>query len=236
MQGVKSSIRISKLSFAVLLVFCFASLGLFVSYWFARQAELRDLSKQESALRGELEQLNAIGKWTIDYVKINKALAYLSKNRLTEEQREMLTEQIWQISRSYATDPLLILAVVAQESHGNPNARGRMQSGAYSGALGLMQIKLETAKKMGAHFRLSIETEEDLLKPEINVTVGTAYLIRLISKYGNWKDALIAYNLGHSAVDRMLESGKPLPTRYYEHVISKYQNLTSIDFLETNGP
>lgn len=232
---MKSSIRISKLSFAVLLVFCFASLGLFVSYWFARQAELRDLSKQESALRGELEQLNAIGKWTIDYVKINKALAYLSKNRLTEEQREMLTEQIWQISRSYATDPLLILAVVAQESHGNPNARGRMQSGAYSGALGLMQIKLETAKKMGAHFRLSIETEADLLKPEINVTVGTAYLIRLISKYGNWKDALIAYNLGHSAVDRMLESGKPLPTRYYEHVISKYQDLTRINFLETNG-
>ncbi len=236
MQGVKSSIRISKLSFAVILVLCFASLGLFVSYWFARQAELRDLSKQESVLRGELEQLSAIGKWTIDYVKINKALAYLSKNRLTEEQREMLTEQIWQISRSYATDPLLILAVVAQESHGNPNARGRMQSGAYSGALGLMQIKLETAKKMGARFGLSIETEEDLLKPEINVTVGTAYLIRLISKYGNWKDALIAYNLGHSAVDRMLESGRPLPTRYYEHVISKYRNLTSIEFLDVNVP
>lgn len=233
---MKSSIRISKLSFAVILVLCFASLGLFVSYWFARQAELRDLSKQESVLRGELEQLSAIGKWTIDYVKINKALAYLSKNRLTEEQREMLTEQIWQISRSYATDPLLILAVVAQESHGNPNARGRMQSGAYSGALGLMQIKLETAKKMGARFGLSIETEEDLLKPEINVTVGTAYLIRLISKYGNWKDALIAYNLGHSAVDRMLESGRPLPTRYYEHVISKYRNLTSIEFLDMNVP
>jgi soluble lytic murein transglycosylase-like protein len=168
-------------------------------------------------------------------VKIAKALDYLSKNRLTEEQREMLTEQIWQISRSYATDPLLILSVVAQESHGNPNARGRMQSGAYSGALGLMQIKLETAKKMGAHFGLKVETEEDLLKPEINVTVGTAYLIRLISKYGNWKDALIAYNLGHSAVDRMLEKGTPLPTRYYEHVIAKYRDLMSIDFLETSG-
>ena len=155
---------------------------------------------------------------------------------VTEEQREMLTEQIWQISRSYATDPLLILSVVAQESHGNPNARGRMQSGAYSGALGLMQIKLETAKKMSAHFGLQIETEEDLLKPEINVTVGTAYLIRLISKYGNWKDALIAYNLGHSAVDRMLESGKPLPTKYYEHVISKYRKLTGIDFLGTSSP
>ena len=214
------------------MVFCFGALGLFVSYWFTRQADLGELARQETELRGELEQLDTWGKWTIDYVKINKAIAYLSKNRLNEDQREMLTEQIWQISRSYTTDPLLILAVVAQESHGNPNARGRMQSGAFSGALGLMQIKLETAKRMGAHFGLRIETEEDLLKPEINVTVGTAYLIRLISKYGNWKDALIAYNLGHSAVDRMIERGEPRPVRYYEHVVAKYRKLTNIDFLE----
>lgn len=193
--------------------------------------EQTSLAKEETVLRGELEQLSTWGKWTVDYVKIDKALAYLSKDRFTQEQRTMLTEQIWQISRSYATDPLLILAVVAQESHGNPNARGRMQSGKFSGALGLMQIKLETAKKMGDRFGLPIEKEEDLLRPEINVTVGTAYLMRLIAKYGNWKDALIAYNLGHSAVDKMLEKGTPLPTRYYEHVVSKYRNLTQLSFL-----
>lgn len=229
---MKSNIRISKPVFAMALVLCFGGLGLFVSYWFARQSELDNLARVETELRGDLEKLDTWGKWTVDYVKINKAVAYLSKGRLNEQQMEMLTEQIWQNSRSYTTDPLLILAVVAQESHGNPNARGRMRSGSFSGALGLMQIKLETAKKMGARFGLRIETEEDLLKPEINVTVGTAYLIRLISKYGNWRDALIAYNLGHSAVDRMLERGIPLPTRYYEHVIAKYRNLTSIDFLD----
>ncbi|MCQ2108239.1 MAG: transglycosylase SLT domain-containing protein [Fibrobacter sp.] len=206
-------------------------LGLFASYWFTRQMEQTSLAKEETVLRGELEQLSTWGKWTVDYVKIDKALAYLSKNRLTQEQRTMLTEQIWQISRSYAMDPLLILAVVAQESRGNPNARGRMQSGKFSGALGLMQIKLETAKMMGSHFGLKIEKEEDLLKPEINVTVGSAYLIRLIAKYGSWKEALIAYNLGHSAVDRLLEKGEPLPTRYYDHVISKYKDLTQISFL-----
>ena len=233
---MKSNVRISKLTFSIALVFCFGALGLFVSYWFTRQAEIRSLAEQETVLRGELEQLSTWGKWTIDYVKIHKALAYLSKNRLTEEQSEMLTEQIWQISRSYALDPLLIVSVVAQESRGNPNARGRKQSGKFSGAIGLMQIKLETAKKMGEHFGLVIESEEDLFKPEINVTVGTAYLIRLISKYGNWKDALIAYNLGHSAVDRMLESGTPLPTKYYKHVISRYRTLTNIDFLVTSSP
>lgn len=227
---MRSNLRISKRSFAIALVLCFGALGLFVSYWFARQEEWRSLAEQETELRGELQQLSIWGKWTVDYVKINKALVYLSKNRLTEEQREILTGQLWQISRSYAMDPLLILAVVAQESHGNPNARGRMRSGSFSGALGLMQIKLETAKKMGDRFGMQIESENDLLKPEINVTVGTAYLIRLISKYGNWKEALIAYNLGHSAVDRMLEQGTPLPTRYYEHVISKYNDLLSHAF------
>jgi len=28
----------------------------------------------------------------------------------------------------------------------------------------------------------------------------------------------------------MLQSGKPLPTKYYEHVISKYRNLMSLEF------
>ena len=131
---MKSSIRISKISFAVLLLFCFAALGLFVSYWFARQAEIRELSRQETVLRGELEQLSAIGKWTIDYVKINKALAYLSKNRLTEEQREMLTEQIWQISRSYATDPLLILSVRTGKPRKPECARSYAVGGLFGGA------------------------------------------------------------------------------------------------------
>ena len=76
-----------------------------------------------------------------------------------------------------------------------------------------------------------MESEEDLFKPEVNVTVGTAYLIRLIGKYGSWKEALVAYNLGHSAVDRMLERGQPLPLRYYERVISKYQVLVNRSFL-----
>jgi soluble lytic murein transglycosylase-like protein len=94
-----------------------------------------------------------------------------------------------------------------------------------------MQIKLETAQKMAARFGMRIESTEDLLKPEVNVTVGTAYLIRLIGKYGNWKEALIAYNIGHSAVDRMLEQGQPLPTGYYENVLAKYRNLANKSFL-----
>ncbi|MCQ2055316.1 MAG: lytic transglycosylase domain-containing protein [Fibrobacter sp.] len=228
---MKNNLQISPVF--TIVVFLAAALAL-VSFWGAwksRQDTLNDLAREEAELRGDLERLDTWGKWTIDYVKIDKAVNYLSKNRLSPEMSRNLTEQIWQISRSYALDPLLILAVVSQESHGNPNARGRTRSGKASGAMGLMQIKLETAQKMAMHFGLNVETPEDLLKPEVNVTVGTAYLIRLIGKYGSWKEALIAYNLGHSAVDRMLEQGIPLPTRYYEHVISKYWELAHLSFL-----
>ena len=208
-----------------------AALFSFVVFWGLQRKELDRLAKEEMALSLEVEQLNTIGNWTLEYVKIDKAVDFLSEKRLSKDARRRLTEQLWQISHAYSIDPLMVLAVVAQESHGNPNARGRMQSGAFSGALGLMQIKLETAQKMAWRFGLRVNSEEDLFKPEVNVTVGTAYLLRLIGKYGSWKEALIAYNLGHSAVDRMLERGQPLPLRYYERVISKYQMLVNRSFL-----
>ena len=228
---MKNSLRLSAplavVAFGLIIVVLFC----FVLYWGVQRSELEGLSRQEMALRSEIEQLEIIGNWTLEYVKIDKAVDFLSEKKLSEEARRRLTEQLWQISHTYSIDPLMILAVVAQESHGNPNARGRMQSGAFSGALGLMQIKLETAQKMAWRFGLRVNSEEDLLKPEVNVTVGTAYLIRLIGKYGNWKEALVAYNLGHSAVDRLLERGQPLPMRYYERVISKYTMLVNRSFL-----
>ncbi len=228
---MRNSVGLSAPVAAIALGLVIAVLLSFFFYWGVQRRELESLSRQEMSLRTEIEQLDVIGNWTLEYVKIERAVDFLSEKKLSEDSRRRLTEQLWQISHTYSIDALMILAVVAQESHGNPNARGRMQSGAFSGALGLMQIKLETAQKMAWRFGLRVDSEEDLFKPEVNVTVGTAYLIRLIGKYGNWKEALVAYNLGHSAVDRMLERGQPLPMRYYERVISKYKMLVSQSFL-----
>lgn len=214
----------------VILVALFGGMVFFGICWFSRQTTLNKLAVEEAALRSDLEQLETWGKWTIDYVKIDRALNYLSKNKLSSATCGVLTEQIWKISRSYYIDPLLILAVVAQESRGNPNARGRVKSGKESGAMGLMQIKLETAQLIGSRFGLVIESTEDLLLPEVNVAVGSAYLIRLLGKYGNLKAALMAYNLGHAAVDKMIANGQPLPSRYYDRVISKYWELARLSF------
>ncbi len=210
---------------SVLFVIGFAVLFSFASEWYSNRVKLENLAYQERILHNDLEHLEVVGKWTLDYVKIEKALTYMLGDRISDITFRILTEQLWQISQSYSLDPLMILAVVAQESRGNPLARGRFQSGRFSGAIGLMQIKLETAKAMGRRFGLIVEGEEDLLRPEVNVVVGSAYLIRLIGKYGKWREALVAYNLGHTAVDQLLEKNAPLPTVYYEGVVSKYKDL-----------
>ena len=80
---------------------------------------------------------------------------------------------------------------------------------------------------MGRRFGVIVESEEDLMRPEVNVVVGAAYLIRLIGKYGNLREALVAYNFGHSAVNKLLEKSAPLPTSYYEGVVAKYKDLVA---------
>ena len=212
---------------SILLVLCFAVLFTFANEWYSNRVKLENLTYRERQLHNDLEHLEVVGKWTLDYVKIEKALTYMLGDRISEVSFRILAEQLWQISQSYSLDPLIILAVVKQESRGNPMARGRFQSGRFSGALGLMQIKLETATKMGRRFGLIVESEEDLMRPDVNIVVGSAYLIRLIGKYGNLREALVAYNLGHSAVDKLLEKSAPLPTSYYEGVIAKYKDLVA---------
>ena len=224
---MKSSVRLSSMGVSILFIIIFAVFFTFASEWYTNKVELENLAYRERLLHNDLEHLEVVGKWTLDYVKIEKALTYMLGDRLPEVSFRILAENLWQISQSYSLDPLIILAVVAQESRGNPLARGRFQTGKFSGALGLMQIKLETAKSMGSRFGLVIETEDDLMRPEVNVVVGSAYLIRLIGKYGHLREALVAYNLGHSAVDKLLEKNAPLPTVYYEGVVAKYKDLVA---------
>ena len=194
--------------------------------------EIQNAEKKILNLKLEDENLQKYGLWTLDYFRIEKTLQKLSANKISTYTRTKLTETIWQISLKYNMDPLLILALVSQESRGNPNVRGRYKSGKESGAYGLMQIKLETAQTLCKKFGIRIETEEDLFKPENNIVLGTAYFVRLVGRYENIKHALIAYNLGHAHLDRLLASGKKIPTKYYDGVISKYFALTSsLNFL-----
>jgi soluble lytic murein transglycosylase len=107
-------------------------------------------------------------------------------------------------AREKHLDPALVAAVIYQESRFHSDARSS------SGAVGLMQLRPETAQGIalrtgGAAFQLS-----DLTDPAINIRYGAWYLKNLFQKYGNERLVLAAYNAGQGNVDRWLANGQQI--------------------------
>ena len=107
-------------------------------------------------------------------------------------------------ARNYDLDPALLAAVIYRESKFEADARSR------SGAIGLMQLRPDTAKGIAVHTGGSQFRVADLYDPEINVRYGAFYLRRLIRKYGQERLALAAYNAGQGNVDRWLAAGRQI--------------------------
>ncbi len=106
--------------------------------------------------------------------------------------------------------PALVLAVIAVESAGKPDA----VSGA--GASGLMQLMPDTAKRFGV---------TDSLKPEQNILGGVKYLDWLMQKFDNDPILVLAgYNAGEGSIRN--HSGVPpfAETRdYVPKVLAAFQ-------------
>jgi soluble lytic murein transglycosylase-like protein len=99
-----------------------------------------------------------------------------------------LATLIRSVAQDHAVTEALVKAVVAVESGFEPNATSP------KGAMGLMQLMPETAKRFGA--RNAYAAEE-------NLRAGTAYLRWLLDLFsGDVRLALAAYNAGESAVMR----------------------------------
>jgi soluble lytic murein transglycosylase-like protein len=111
--------------------------------------------------------------------------------------------------------PALVRAVIVVESGFNPRAVSK------KGAIGLMQLRPETARRYGV---------TDLYDPEQNVRAGAHYLSDLIARFGsNLELALAAYNAGEDAVERY---GRHIPPfretlNYVPNVMRVYQKLKS---------
>lgn len=223
--GVKSSVRLSAFSVGGFFAALVAGLFAFVGFWIYHSIEAKRLSNREAHLQKEIAEWGKYQAWTLDYGKIYLALDIVSKKQLSESQKAMLSDEIWIISRNYGFDPLLIPAIVFQESRGNPFAKGRFRSGAESGAYGLMQLKISTAQTIGKRFGIKVDRAEDLMRPEVSVVVGSAYLMRLVGRYGDLKNAIIAYNMGQGSVDAKIRERSPIPSFYYEEVLAKYRKL-----------
>jgi len=139
-----------------------------------------------------------------------------------------LADLVYDNSRLYGYNPELLLAVIAVESKFNPEALGRYRSGGLSGALGLMQIKYPTALAISKMLGIKGLKPKDLMDPETNIILGTAYLTTLISRFKSFKLGIIAYNLGPGTVRSTLSRKEALPMRYYEKVLKQYYLLQKI--------
>lgn len=94
----------------------------------------------------------------------------------------------------------LVWGVMRQESHFRKAIRSPV------GARGLMQLMPYTADKVAALVKMGDYHVDTLVKPEVNVKLGTRYLKRLMKKFDN-KYPLVAaaYNAGPHRVDAWLK-------------------------------
>lgn len=92
-------------------------------------------------------------------------------------------------------DPLLVHALIREESRYNPKALSR------SHALGLMQLLPGTAYGAAKNVGITLSGESDVYRPEVNVKLGTFYLGYAIKRFnGNAMLGVASYNGGPGAV------------------------------------
>jgi hypothetical protein len=124
---------------------------------------------------------------------------------------------IMRVARDCRVGPELIAAVAAAESRFNPLARSP------KGALGLMQLMPDTARRFGVTNVWSVED---------NLRGGAAYLRWLLDFFtGDTRLAVAAYNAGENAV---IKAGRRVPafdeTRRYVPRVLAWRDLYAREF------
>lgn len=117
---------------------------------------------------------------------------------------------IEQAAFRHQVDPKLVHAVIQTESAYNSTAISS------AGAVGLMQLMPDTARRFGVY---------DRNDPDQNVDGGTRYLKHLIGLFGpNLDLAVAAYNAGENAVIKYNHSIPPYPEtqNYVKQVLALY--------------
>jgi len=217
---------IGTLQLITLLVSILLLISLLILYAVRQSHQLTEgsLQQAEAHLR-QLQIEEELVQWR-QFDRIVSALQFLSNGKMNAEDLVQTSRLLHRLARNTSVDPLLLLAVVSVESRGDPLILGRFRSGAESGALGLMQIKLETAqivaRKMGQRVRY-----HELMRPDVNLLYGTAYLLQMVQRYGSLEKGLIAYNIGPGALESAISDRRHLSKRYYNRVLSNYKGLVS---------
>jgi hypothetical protein len=203
----KSGIMLSKF-ISVLLVLLYLGQGAVIIYLIRDRYELHCIVRDQQLRINELEEklkiLDIIEEFQVGF---------------KEEEVMMLTQVIYDESKKYGYDPLLILALILTESS--------MRKGQVSemGAMGLMQVKPSVGHALTQRRGLDWKGELSLFEPAYNVQLGALYLFELILKFKDVKKAIIAYNFGENALKLRLSQGQKPPTYFLRKVLQNYQQL-----------
>jgi len=135
---------------------------------------------------------------------------------------KVVKHHLREASNLHKVDYELLQALIATESG--------FDAGAVSpkGAIGLMQIMPDTARRFGVDADKKVTLEKKLFDPKINVRTGTRYLRLLIDMFPGRLDlALASYNAGEGAVQK---AGNQIPNfketqNYVKTVMQLYTGL-----------
>ncbi len=150
-------------------------------------------------------------------------------------------EEVRTITSFVNVEQALIYAIITNESGFDPQVESK------KGAVGLMQVMPATAEYIINQNKLSKTMLKDLNNPNVNIYLGSMYLLYLIKKYDeNLVAAIAAYNAGPSNVNKWLESGawdgqlitaKKIPfgeTRHYVNRVFYYYKKYQKIYTNTN--
>jgi soluble lytic murein transglycosylase-like protein len=136
----------------------------------------------------------------------------------TQKDVRALAQHIFKLSRRYDFPPAFILSLIDVESGFNTHAVS------HRGAVGLLQLRWDTAEDMARKLGLPWKGEETMRDPKLNLEMALRYLHDLRREFKQPKFYVTAYNHGPARMAQILRNREPLPDGYYKKVIRSYQN------------
>jgi soluble lytic murein transglycosylase len=123
--------------------------------------------------------------------------------------------------RRFGVDPLLVAAVIREESRYDPRALSA------ASARGLTQFVMPTALRVAGEIGFGAVSPEDLYRPEVSIPLGAAYLAELSRAFqGAPEAAVAAYNAGPP---------QARVWRTYTMSSEPEEYFTKVGFTETRG-
>lgn len=138
----------------------------------------------------------------------------------------LLADLIIAKADEHRIDPYLVLGVIKTESEFNRFAISP------KGAVGLMQIRPHTAAALYDGEPAEVEAAV-LTDNELNISLGTRYLARLLRRFGDLDLALEAYNRGPTRLRRDLNDGAEVDRFYAGKVMANYRQMRKVSASRT---